>query len=198
MTAIVTAVCSSPGHTFSKPVREAITLVAGLGVAGDAHQGATVRHRSRVRADPGQPNLRQVHLIHGELHDALQQAGFNVAEGTLGENITTRGIDLLDLPRDSLLYLGGQAIVRITGLRNPCAQLDRYQRGLMAAVLSATPPAGWCARPASWRWWRPAATCAPATRSKSSCRRRRIIGSIASMVRGTGTGAPSRADCEGM
>ncbi|MFQ6711730.1 MOSC domain-containing protein, partial [Bordetella pertussis] len=135
MTAIVTAVCSSPGHTFSKPVREAITLVAGLGVAGDAHQGATVRHRSRVRADPGQPNLRQVHLIHGELHDALQQAGFNVAEGTLGENITTRGIDLLDLPRDSLLYLGGQAIVRITGLRNPCAQLDRYQRGLMAAVL---------------------------------------------------------------
>ncbi|CCJ50794.1 MOSC domain-containing protein [Bordetella parapertussis] len=135
MTAIVTAVCSSPGHTFSKPVREAITLVAGLGVAGDAHQGVTVRHRSRVRADPGQPNLRQVHLIHGELHDALQQAGFNVAEGTLGENITTRGIDLLELPRDSLLYLGGQAIVRITALRNPCAQLDRYQRGLMAAVL---------------------------------------------------------------
>lgn len=86
MTAIVTAVCSSPGHTFSKPVREAITLVAGLGVAGDAHQGVMVRHRSRVRADPGQPNLRQVHLIHGELHDALQQAGFNVAEGTLGES----------------------------------------------------------------------------------------------------------------
>ena len=116
-----------------------IQLLAGLGVEGDAHLGVTVKHRSRVRADPTQPNLRQVHLIHGELHDELQEAGFNVAEGTMGENITTRGIDLLGLPRGTRLRIGAEAIVEITGLRNPCSQLDKYQKGLTAAVLGRHP-----------------------------------------------------------
>ncbi|MFD4841416.1 MOSC domain-containing protein [Achromobacter sp. NPDC058515] len=135
MNPIVTAVALSQAHTFSKAVAPAIMLLAGLGVEGDAHLGVTVKHRSRVRADPTQPNLRQVHLIHGELHDELQEAGFNVAEGTMGENITTRGIDLLGLPRGARLHIGGEAVVEITGLRNPCAQLDNYQKGLTAAVL---------------------------------------------------------------
>lgn len=132
---IVIAVALSATHTFSKPVVPMIMLVQGLGVEGDAHQGVTVKHRSRVRADPTQPNLRQVHLIQAELHDELQGAGFNVAEGTMGENITTRGIDLLALPRGARLRIGDDAVVEITGLRNPCVQLDQYQKGLMAAVL---------------------------------------------------------------
>ena len=135
MRPIVTAVAASAGHGFSKAVQPDIVLLQGLGVQGDAHAGVTVKHRSRVKVDPTQPNLRQVHLIHGELHDELQAAGFNVAEGTLGENITTRGIDLLGLPRGACLHIGPQAVVQITGLRNPCAQLDHYQKGLTAAVL---------------------------------------------------------------
>lgn len=139
MDPIVTAVARSAAHTFSKPVVPEIMLLKGLGVEGDAHLGVTVRHRSRVKADPSQPNLRQVHLIHAELHDELQLAGFNVAEGTMGENITTRGIDLLALPRGAWLHLGAGAVVEITGLRNPCAQLDHYQQGLTAAVLGRHP-----------------------------------------------------------
>ncbi|MCW0210584.1 MOSC domain-containing protein [Achromobacter veterisilvae] len=139
MSSIVTAVARSAAHSFSKPVVPAIVLLKGLGVEGDAHLGVTVRHRSRVKADPTQPNLRQVHLIHGELHDELQLAGFNVAEGTMGENITTRGIDLLGLPRGARLHIGEGAVVEITGLRNPCAQLDNYQKGLTAAVLGRHP-----------------------------------------------------------
>lgn len=139
MNPMVIAVAMSAVHAFSKPVVPAIVLLKGLGVQGDAHQGATVKHRSRVKADPTQPNLRQVHLIQGELHDELQLAGFNVAEGTMGENITTRGIDLLALPRGARLRLGSDAIVEITGLRNPCSQLDNYQKGLTAAVLGRNP-----------------------------------------------------------
>lgn len=139
MKPMVTAVALSQTHTFTKGVTPSIMLLEGLGVEGDAHMGVTVKHRSRVRADPTQPNLRQVHLIHGELHDELQQAGFNVAEGTMGENITTRGIDLLGLPRGARLHIGEAAIVEITGLRNPCAQLDHYQKGLTAAVLGRNP-----------------------------------------------------------
>ncbi len=139
MTPIVTAVALSASHTFTKPVTPSIRLLTGLGVEGDAHLGVTVKHRSRVRADPTQPNLRQVHLIQGELHDELQAAGFNVAEGTMGENITTRGIDLLGLPRGARLRIGADAIVEITGLRNPCSQLDKYQKGLTAAVLGRHP-----------------------------------------------------------
>jgi MOSC domain-containing protein YiiM len=135
MGAIVTAVAASAAHGFSKQVRPAIVLRQGEGVEGDAHAGVTVRHRSRVKVDPTQPNLRQVHLIHGELHDELQAARFNVAEGTMGENITTHGIDLLGLPRGACLHIGPQAVVQVTGLRNPCSQLDHYQKGLTAAVL---------------------------------------------------------------
>ena len=131
----VAAVHRSAAHTFSKPSETAIQLLAGVGVEGDAHGGATVQHRSRVARDAAQPNLRQVHLIHGELHDELRGRGFEVAPGAMGENITTRGLALLELPTGARLLLGDQAIVELTGLRNPCAQLDELQPGLMAAVL---------------------------------------------------------------
>ena len=131
----VTAVNQSRGHSFSKPNVLSIRLVAGLGVEGDAHAGVTVKHRSRVRRDPTQPNLRQVHLVHSELFDELREKGFAVAPGDIGENVTTRGIDLLALPTGTKLRLGETATVEITGLRNPCVQLDTFQKGLMAATL---------------------------------------------------------------
>ncbi|KIL40022.1 molybdenum cofactor biosysynthesis protein [Gordoniibacillus kamchatkensis] len=131
----VAAVSRSAAHTFSKTNEAGIRLLAGLGVEGDAHMGATVKHRSRVAQDPTQPNLRQVHLIHGELHDELQAAGFSVTAGQMGENITTRGVELLKLPVGTRLQLGSEAVVEVTGLRNPCPQLDRFQQGLLAAVL---------------------------------------------------------------
>ncbi|MDQ1397948.1 MAG: hypothetical protein QOG64_3207 [Acidimicrobiaceae bacterium] len=130
----VVAVSRSPGHTFSKANVDVIRLLAGLGVEGDAHQGQTVKHRSRVRRDPSQPNLRQVHLIHAELHDELGPAGFHVTPGDMGENVTTRGVPLLDLPTGTRLLLGSDAVVEITGLRNPCIQLDGFQPGLMEAT----------------------------------------------------------------
>lgn len=131
----VTAVSSSATHTMTKPNQSAIQLIAGLGVEGDAHAGTTVKHRSRVARDPSQPNLRQVHLIHAELHDTLHEAGFHVVPGQMGENITTQGIDLLGLPTGTRLHCGDTAIVEVTGLRNPCAQLEGIQVGLMAAVI---------------------------------------------------------------
>ena len=131
----VMAVSSSSTHSFSKSTRLSIRLVAGLGVEGDAHQGATVRHRSRVARDPSQPNLRQVHLIHRELFDELRAGGFDLSPGLLGENVTTEGIDLLALPTGTRLRLGATAIVEVTGLRNPCSQMNRIQPGLMAATL---------------------------------------------------------------
>lgn len=135
MSSTVVAVSFSAAHTFSKANTDSIRLIAGLGVAGDAHAGATVKHRSRVARDPSQPNLRQVHLIHAELFDEVREAGFDVATGQLGENITTRGIDLLGLPTGARLHLGETAVVEVTGLRNPCAQIDCFQPGLLAAVL---------------------------------------------------------------
>ena len=135
MEGIVTAVSRSEGHTFSKPTQESILLIAGEGVDGDAHRGTTVQHLSRLKKDPVLPNLRQVHLIHSELHDELRLSGFEVGPGQLGENVTTRGIDLLGLPVGTLLHLGEEAVVEVTGLRNPCAQIDGLQRGLMAATL---------------------------------------------------------------
>jgi MOSC domain-containing protein YiiM len=135
MTARVEAVHAKATHSVYKHTRESIRLLAGLGVEGDAHMGATVQHRSRVRADPSQPNLRQVHLIHAELHEELGDRGFDVAPGQMGENVTTRGIDLLALPTGARLRLGDAAVVEITGLRNPCTQLDGVQDGLMQAVL---------------------------------------------------------------
>ena len=135
MSAVVTAVSRSPRHRFSKHNEPWIRLLAGLGVEGDAHAGEKVQHRSRKRWTPHLPNLRQVHLIHCELHDALRAAGFTVAPGDMGENLTTRGIDLLALPTGTRLHLGDAAVVEVTGLRNPCVQLDRFQEGLMAATL---------------------------------------------------------------
>jgi MOSC domain-containing protein YiiM len=132
---IVTAVSQSKGHHFSKPNALEIRLLSGLGVAGDAHLGVTVKHRSRVAKDPTQPNLRQVHLLHEELFDELQARNFVVKPGEMGENVTTRGVDLLGLPTGTRLHLGQHAVVEVTGLRNPCVQIDRFQQGLMAATL---------------------------------------------------------------
>lgn len=131
----VVCVSLAPTHTFSKACVSHITLLEGLGVQGDAHNGVTVKHRSRVAQDPKQPNLRQVHLLQAELFDELDTKGFDIAPGQLGENITTSGLDLLELPLDTELQIGASAVVRITGLRNPCAQLDQFAPGLMAAVL---------------------------------------------------------------
>jgi MOSC domain-containing protein YiiM len=135
MSGMITAVSRSAAHTFSKSTQDSIRLLTGLGVEGDAHMGETVKHRSRVARNPNQPNLRQVHLIHAELLDELRDAGFTVSAGQIGENVATRGIDLLGLPTGTRLHLGATAVVEVTGLRNPCAQLDQFQPGLMAAVL---------------------------------------------------------------
>lgn len=133
--ASVVAVSFDARHRFSKMPAERIELIAGHGVAGDAHFGVTVQHRSRKRWNPSAPNLRQVHLIHAELFDELKQHGFDVKPGQLGENITTRNLDLLSLSTGTLLHIGPDAVVEITGLRNPCVQIDRFQPGLLKAVL---------------------------------------------------------------
>ena len=131
----VLAVSASGTHTMTKPNQASVRIIEGLGVEGDAHQGETVKHRSRVARNPNQPNLRQVHLIHGELLDELSEQGFELEPGQMGENVTTRGIDLLRLPLGTRLFLGTDAMVILTGLRNPCAQLDGIQPKLMAAVI---------------------------------------------------------------
>lgn len=131
----VAAVSRSGDYTFTKPNQDAITLVAGLGVAGDVHQGVTVKHRSRVARDPSRPNLRQVHLMHAELHDELNAKGFPVGAGQLGENVTTRGVDLLGLPTGARLLLGAHAVVEVTGLRNPCPQIEAFRPGLLKEVV---------------------------------------------------------------
>ena len=133
--AIVLAVSLRAGHRFSKTPSSSVRLLPGLGVAGDAHMGATVKHRSRVRKDPTQPNLRQVHLIHAELFEELRAKGYTVGPGELGENITTSGVDLLG----TRLHLGATSVVEITGLRNPCIQIDKFQKGLLAAKLDRDP-----------------------------------------------------------
>jgi MOSC domain-containing protein YiiM len=135
MSGAVSAVSSNGVYSFTKPNRESITLLEGLGVEGDVHAGVTVKHRSRVRRDPSQPNLRQVHLIHEELLEEVREAGFEVGAGALGENVTTRGIDLLGLSRGTLLRLGDDAVVEVTGLRNPCLQIDDFQKGLLKEVV---------------------------------------------------------------
>ncbi|MFD3484881.1 MOSC domain-containing protein [Streptomyces sp. NPDC058665] len=134
MSGTVTAVSSNGEYSFTKPNRESITLLAGLGVEGDVHAGVTVKHRSRVAQDPTRPNLRQVHLIHEELFAEVGTEGFTVVPGDLGENITTRGIDLLGLPVGTLLHVGDDAVLEVTGLRNPCPQIDNFQDGLLKQV----------------------------------------------------------------
>lgn len=131
----ILAVSASDHHGFSKAPQTEIRLLEGLGVEGDAHMGETVKHRSRVRVDPTQPNLRQVHLIHGELFDEAAEKGFTVKAGDMGENITTSGIDLLSLPTGTLLRIGATAEVMLTGLRNPCQQINDWQPGLLSVML---------------------------------------------------------------
>jgi MOSC domain-containing protein YiiM len=135
MTGVIVAVCRSAGHTFSKAPQEHVRLVAGLGVEGDAHAGPRMRHRSRVKGADTPPNLRQVHLIQRELFDELAVEGHEVAPGELGENVTTAGIDLLALPRGTRIRLGDSAELELTGLRNPCVQIDRFQPGLMKRLV---------------------------------------------------------------
>ncbi|MER6714458.1 MOSC domain-containing protein [Streptomyces sp. NPDC000877] len=135
MSGRVTAVSSNGEYSFTKPNRDSITLLAGLGVEGDVHAGVTVKHRSRVAQDPTQPNLRQVHLMHEELFAEVAEDGFEVAPGQLGENITTAGLDLLGLPTGTLLRIGDSAVLEVTGLRNPCVQIDAFQGGLLKRVV---------------------------------------------------------------
>ncbi|BDZ49343.1 MOSC domain-containing protein [Frondihabitans sucicola] len=131
----IVAVSRDADHRFSKPVVDEIVLIAGWGIEGDTHAGVTVQHRSRVARDPTQPNLRQVHLMHAELFDEVAASGYDVEAGQLGENVTTRGLDLLALPSGTLLHLGDDAIVRVTGLRNPCQQINGFEPGLLRQVL---------------------------------------------------------------
>ena len=131
----VEAVSNGKSHGIGKENARAIRLIEGLGVEGDVHAAETVKHRSRVRKDPTQPNLRQVHLIHAELHEELAGRGFDVAPGQMGENVTTSGVELLELPTGARLRLGDEAVVEVKGLRNPCKQLDEIAPGLMNAVL---------------------------------------------------------------
>jgi MOSC domain-containing protein YiiM len=134
MPGVVISVGRSAQHAFSKPPQDCIRLLAGLGVEDDAHQGVTVKHRTRVRKDPTQANLRQVHLIHTELFTELKDAGFSIGVGDLGENITTRGLDLHGLPTGTRLHVGDCAIVELTGLRSPCRQIEAFAPGLVAQV----------------------------------------------------------------
>ncbi len=135
MNSSVISVSKSPKHTFNKFVCPEINLLKGLGVERDAHMGKKVKHRSRVAKDPNQPNLRQVHLIQSELFDELKDRGYMVSPGQMGENITTRGIDLLTLPTNTILSIGESASIQIKGLRNPCKQIDSIQEGLMNEVI---------------------------------------------------------------
>ncbi|MBV8682995.1 MAG: MOSC domain-containing protein [Caulobacteraceae bacterium] len=135
----VVAVARSGEHRFSKDVVDEIRLIVGVGVEGDCHGGASIQHLSRIARDPTQPNLRQVHLIHEELFEELRTKGFDIQPGAIGENVTTRGVDLLGLPEATRLRLGETAVVEVTGVRNPCVQLDRYREGLMQAVLERRP-----------------------------------------------------------
>ena len=139
MHGIILSLAKKATHDFSKTPVPSFHLIAGEGVEGDAHRGTSVQHRSRVLRDPSQPNLRQVHLISAELLEELAAAGFKVAAGDIGENITTRGLDLLSLPTGTRLMLGDNATIEITGLRNPCAQLNEFQPGLMSALLDRDP-----------------------------------------------------------
>ncbi|MFD9029652.1 MOSC domain-containing protein [Streptomyces sp. NPDC059567] len=142
MAAKVTAVSCNGTYSFSKPNRESVRLLAGLGVEGDVHAGETIRHQFRMTYEPDLPNLRQVHLMREELFDELALKGFEVSAGQLGENITTRGVDLLGLPTGALLHLGADAVLEVTGLRNPCAKINDFRKGLLGEVFTLDPDSG--------------------------------------------------------
>ena len=135
LTGSVVAVSLSPTHSFSKTVTQRIRLIEGIGVEGDAHAGTTTQHRYLLKKDPGRANLTQVHLIQSELFPELADRGFDVSAGQLGENVTTAGVDLLTLPVGTVLYLGADAAVRVTGLRSPCSLINRFRPGLMKALI---------------------------------------------------------------
>jgi len=139
MTATIIGLARDSEHRFSKQPHERVTLIAGIGVEGDAHAGRLVQHRYDQRKNPNQLNLKQVHLIHAELFGELAEKGFQVSPGQLGENVTTKGIDLLGLSRGTRLRLGDEAVIEITGLRNPCKYIDGLAKGLMAAMLDKAP-----------------------------------------------------------
>ncbi len=183
------------GCTGSRSGVPEIRLVEGQGVEGDAHAGETVRHRSRVAVDPTRPNLRQVHLIQRELFEELAAQGLSVAAGEMGENITTAGLDLLALPEGTRLRIGPQAEVVVTGLRNPCGQIEAFRPGLLRQFWDGMPGGRWCARPGSWRWLPGVALCGRATGSRSCCRPRRTGRWCRSDPRngGTAAGRPSGA-----
>lgn len=149
MSGRVTAVSSNGEYSFTKPSQDSVRLLAGLGVEGDVHAGVTLKHRSRVAQDTTQLNLRQVHLIHEELFAEVGEEGFKVAPGELGENITTRGIDLLGLPVGALLRIGDPTVLEVTGLRNPCLQIDDFQDGLLKQVVSRDEAGTSCVKPES-------------------------------------------------
>lgn len=134
----IISVSAGPGHNFSKPLRSSIRLLAGLGVEGDAHMGEKVKHLYLARKNADAPNLRQVHLMHRELFDEVNAKGFDVKPGDLGENVTTEGVDLLGLSTGTILRLGDEAVIKVTGLRNPCYQIDNFQKGLLSATLEKT------------------------------------------------------------
>ncbi|MEU9576765.1 MOSC domain-containing protein [Streptomyces chilikensis] len=138
----VVAVSRHEEYSFSKPNRASITLLPGLGVEGDVHAGRTIRHQFRMTYEPDLPNLRQVHLMHEELFDELALKGYRVSAGQLGENVTTRGVDLLGLPTGSLLHLGDGAVLEMTGLRNPCAKINDFRDGLLGEMFAIDPVSG--------------------------------------------------------
>ena len=168
---VVVAVASDATHRFSKPVQPSIMLVAGLGIAGDAHAGVTVQHLSRVRRDPTQPNLRQVHLVASELFAELDRAGFAVAPAISGRTSPRPESTCSALPTGTRLSIGASAVVEVTGLRNPCRQIDGFSDGLLKQVLArdgdGMPSSG---APGSWVSCWPAAPYGPVTGSPSSCR----------------------------
>ena len=137
--ATVVSVSASGKHNFSKQPMSEISLIKEIGIEGDAHAGKKIQHRSRAAKDPDQPNLRQIHLIQEELFSDLKMAGFDIGPGDIGENITTKGIDLLNLPKGTILKIGSSALIEITGLRNPCIQTDSFREGLMSALVEKEP-----------------------------------------------------------
>ena len=170
----VLAVARADQHRFSKSPAAEIAVIAGLGVEGDAPLGTKVQHRARVAADPSQPNLRQVHLIHAELLDELRRGGFEVRAGQLGENITTEGVELLALPRGAVLRIGDAVILEVTGLRSPCGHIERFQTGLLAAVIGRRSDGDVIRKTGVMSIVLAGGGVRPATRSPSTCRRRRI------------------------
>ena len=131
----VLSVSRDDKHRFSKPTVSSIRLVAGFGVEGDSHAGATVQHLYEKKRNPSAPNLCQVHFMAAELFDDLVPTGYTVAPGELGENVTTEGINLMSLPLGTQLHLGAQAVVSVTGMRSPCSLINGYQKGLMKQLI---------------------------------------------------------------